>query len=161
VVRDFDRFYEAHRDEIGRALALVLGDETLGLEAVDEAMLQAYQQWSKVATMESPAGWVFVVGKRWGLSWRRRRRREHKREEAVAVDGFGSVQPDEPTSDYLTLMAALRHLNDKHRTVVVCRFFMGLSVGETAELLSIEPGTVKSRLSRALHQLQPLIEEGR
>jgi RNA polymerase sigma factor (sigma-70 family) len=51
------------------------------------------------------------------------------------------------------LERALGGLSPSHRTVVVARFFMEWSVDETAEALGIRPGTVKSRLSRALSQL--------
>tara|TARA_B100001778_G_scaffold107362_1_gene87918 strand:+ start:133 stop:405 length:273 start_codon:yes stop_codon:yes gene_type:complete len=51
------------------------------------------------------------------------------------------------------LERALDNLTPTHRKVVVARFFMEWSVEETAEALGIRPGTVKSRLSRALSQL--------
>ena len=51
------------------------------------------------------------------------------------------------------LERALEGLSAAHRTVVVARFFMDWSVEETADVLGIRPGTVKSRLSRALDQL--------
>lgn len=48
---------------------------------------------------------------------------------------------------------ALSELGDKHPEVVVLRFYLGLSEFEAAEALGVPRGTVKSRLSRALHQL--------
>jgi RNA polymerase sigma-70 factor (sigma-E family) len=48
---------------------------------------------------------------------------------------------------------ALAGLGAKHREVVVLRFYLQLSELETAEALGVPQGTVKSRLSRALHQL--------
>lgn len=54
------------------------------------------------------------------------------------------------------------------REVIYLRYFLELSVNETAEILNVEPGTVKSRLSRALVRLRevvkqdfPLLYEGR
>lgn len=155
-MRDFDEFYTEHRDEIGRALVFVLGDQSLGQEAVDEAMIKAFRKWDEIGSMDSPAGWVFVAGKRWGLSWRRSRRRERKREELVI--GRHEVV-DQPGADYLDLMDALDELSPDQRTIVACRFSLGMSVGETAELLGIKEGTVKSRLSRAVLRLRELIGE--
>ena len=90
-VRNFDDFYRAHRDEIGRALAFTLRDPSLGAEAVDEAMTKAYQRWGTLGSTGNPAGWVYTVGLRWALSWRRGRRRERNREALVAghVGGAG------------------------------------------------------------------------
>lgn len=156
-LRNFDDFYRTHRDEIGRALTFTLGDAGLGQEAVDEAMTRAYQRWDTLAATENPAGWVYVVGRRWGLSWRRSRRRERRREELVA-DLSLSEAPDPATQEYVDLMRALSELSVDHRTVVVCRFSLGLSVRETAELLEIGEGTVKSRLSRSIDRLRTTIE---
>lgn len=156
TMRDFDEFYARHRDEIGRALVFVLGDPSLGQEAVDEAMVKAYQQWDKIGDTENPAGWVFVVGKRWGLSWRRGRRRERHREELVTARA--EQGPVRPADDLVDLMGALGELPVDQRTVVVCRFSLGLSVGETAALLELREGTVKSRLSRAVDRLRVLTE---
>jgi len=157
-MRDFDEFYAAHRDEIGRALVFVLRDQSLGQEAVDEAMVKAFQKWAEVGRMHNPAGWVFVVGKRWGLSWRRGRRREQKREELAALQSRPSNNL--PTADYVDLMEALDGLSADQRTIVACRFSLGMSVFETAELLGIKEGTVKSRLARSVQRLRELMGEG-
>lgn len=53
------------------------------------------------------------------------------------------------------VLAALETLSDAHRDVISCRFFAGLSEAETATVLGCRPGTVKSRLSRALDGLRP------
>jgi RNA polymerase sigma-70 factor (ECF subfamily) len=52
------------------------------------------------------------------------------------------------------LLAAVDRLGEEQRAVVVCRYFLGLSEAETAAVLGCRPGTVKSRLSRALARLE-------
>jgi RNA polymerase sigma-70 factor (ECF subfamily) len=44
--------------------------------------------------------------------------------------------------------------------VIACRYFLGLSEAETATTLGWRPGTVKSRLSRALDRLRADVGEG-
>ena len=154
--RDFDEFYRQHRDEIGRALALTLGEASLGQEAVDEAMARAYQRWDQLRDTANPAGWVYVVGRRWGLSWRRSRRREQRRERFVAPDDGAMIGP--PIDASMDLMAALSELSSDQRAVVVCRFSLGMSVAETAEALGVREGTVKSRLARAIERLRGILE---
>ena len=137
-------------------MAFTLRDRSLGQEAVDEAMTKAYQRWSKLGDTKNPAGWVYVVGLRWALSWRRGRGREAKRELLVAAQSTDTI--DGVSADYLDLMDALGELPIDQRTVVVCRFSLGMSVRETAETLDIREGTVKSRLSRAIEALRELTE---
>jgi RNA polymerase sigma factor (sigma-70 family) len=48
---------------------------------------------------------------------------------------------------------AMRTLSREQREVVVLRYFVELSEAQTAAVLGIRPGTVKSRLSRSLARL--------
>jgi RNA polymerase sigma-70 factor (ECF subfamily) len=56
------------------------------------------------------------------------------------------------------LWQAVQKLNQKGQEVVYLRYFLEMSEAETAETLDIAPGTVKSRLHRALKQLRGVIE---
>ncbi len=55
------------------------------------------------------------------------------------------------------LLEAVRALPEKDTLVVTCRYFLDLSESETAEVLGWPQGTVKSRLSRALVKLRPVM----
>lgn len=50
--------------------------------------------------------------------------------------------------------AALAELGEAQRSVIICRYYLGMSEAETAAALNIRPGTVKSRHHRGLQQLQ-------
>lgn len=52
------------------------------------------------------------------------------------------------------LRAAVDALPLHYRDVVACRYFLDLSEDETARVLGLARGTVKSRLSRALDRLE-------
>ena len=52
------------------------------------------------------------------------------------------------------LLAVLQRLDEDHRDVLVCRYFLELSEDETAEVLGVRRGTVKSRVSRALARVR-------
>ena len=57
------------------------------------------------------------------------------------------------------LLAAVNRLGERDREIVACRFFLDLSEAETAEVLDVRPGTVKSRTARALARLREEVEE--
>jgi len=57
----------------------------------------------------------------------------------------------------LILMAVMR-LDDAHRTVIVLRDIEGMNYAQIADILNINLGTVKSRLSRARSQLREIME---
>ena len=148
----FDGFYRAQSDRVYRALALTLRDPELAREATDEAMARACARWRAVGGMENPGGWVYRVGLNWATSWWRKRSREQplhpERDETAAPDQQASVA-----------LAALRELPLPQRAVVVCRVLLDLSTVDTAELLGLPEGTVKSRLARALGALRATLTE--
>jgi RNA polymerase sigma factor (sigma-70 family) len=57
------------------------------------------------------------------------------------------------------LAAALAQLPERDRVVLACRWFEGMSEREIATTLGVRPGTVKSRLSRAMARLRTELEE--
>jgi RNA polymerase sigma factor (sigma-70 family) len=56
------------------------------------------------------------------------------------------------------LLRALDQLAEIDREVISCRYLADLSERETAAVLGCRPGTVKSRLSRALERLRVLLD---
>lgn len=156
---DFASFYRSHRGEIGRALAYTLGSVSLAEEAVDEAMMRAYQRWSEVSQYDNPGGWVYRAGVNWGKSWKRSAFRRSRREEKAAsrteplrdVDG----EPESPAEE---LFRALESLPLNQRSVVVLRHYCDWSVSATAEALGVSEGTIKSRSARGLAQLRRVLD---
>lgn len=53
---------------------------------------------------------------------------------------------------------AVMDLKEEYKDVVTCVYFQDMSVDDTAKYLSIPPGTVKSRLSRARTALREILE---
>lgn len=149
--RAFEDFYRTQRGPLLRALALTLRDATLAADATEEAMARAYQRWDTVSHHRNPAGWTYTVGLNWARSWLRRRRREvfGRSKDPVAFDR----EPSDPV-----VIGAVAGLSERHRAVVVLRLFMDWSVDDTADALGIKPGTVKSRMSRALSELREILE---
>jgi RNA polymerase sigma-70 factor (ECF subfamily) len=148
-VDDFEAFYRAEADRVYRALVLTLGNRTLAREATDEAMARAFARWNRVSRCENPGGWVFRVGLNWATSWWRKVRRERP---LPAEDPSGGLPGPDPAGT--AALTALGRLPRTFRAVVVCRVLFELSTSETAAVLGIAEGTVKSRLARALAGLR-------
>ncbi len=150
LVDSFEEFYRVARDDVARALVLTLGDRDLGVEAADEAMVRAFQRWPRVGAYESPAGWVYRVGLNWARSVWRKRRRE-------VGEVYAEVPIDDDVRDF-DVERALATLEVQFRAVVVLRLYLDWSVEATADALGVKEGTVKSRMSRAIAQLEEALE---
>jgi RNA polymerase sigma-70 factor (ECF subfamily) len=58
-----------------------------------------------------------------------------------------------------TLWSAVQHLGANDQQIVYLRYFLELSVEETAQAIGVATGTVKSRMHRALERLRNVIEQ--
>jgi len=78
-------------------------------------------------------------------------------EDRAAGDPSGSPEASALAGERRELvLTALRRLREEDRLVIAYRYFLELSEAEMAEALDVAPGTVKSRLSRALGRLREL-----
>ncbi len=143
---EFPAFYARAHSQVARALGVTLRDHDLGTEAADEAMARCYAHWPTVRDYDNPEGWVYRVGLNWALSLRRRLARRMPHHQPAATPA--------PTIADPRIHDALGELDVKLRAVVVCRYLLDWSTDATAAALGIRPGTVKSRLHRALQQLE-------
>jgi DNA-directed RNA polymerase specialized sigma24 family protein len=62
-------------------------------------------------------------------------------------------------ADAEQLWHAVRRLGNHDQEIIYLRFFLDLSVAETADALGIAPGTVKSRLHRSLERLRQVVQQ--
>lgn len=147
---DFSVFYREAWERVYGPLAIVLRDHDLARESVDEAMVRAFQRWSKVRTHDNPVGWVYRVA----LNYARNRLRRRWREVPV-----GSAEPTwEMQTPNPDLIHALMALPLRQREVVVLRYLFDWSVRDVGAALGIPDGTVKSRLHRALAILREVMQ---
>ena len=149
-VRSFEDFYRTEWAGLRRAVGFAVQDRELAGECVDEAMTRAYERWGQVAVMERPAGWVYRVAVNEARNRGRRRKVERDKRQPpplAAVPGADSVADP-------AIAAAIARLPLDQRSVVVLRYYLDWSTEEVAEALGVAPGTVKSRLHRALRRLE-------
>jgi RNA polymerase sigma factor (sigma-70 family) len=147
-VDNFDEVYAAEVPGLLKLAFVLTGSRQLAEEMVQDAFAKAFSRWSSI---DNPGGYLRVAVLNSPRNEFRRRDRARRTEQLLAhllVDETPSVHRDDE------LLNAVHRLPAKRRAVVVARFYLGLSERETADLLSLRPGTVKSRLSRGLEQLR-------
>jgi len=129
-------------------------------DAVQEAFVKAYRALGGFRRGAAFRPWLFTIV----ANEARNRRRATGRREHLALrlstspespDAGATPEEEAVAADRRrTLAAAIETLGDSDREVIACRWFAGLTEAEMAVVLSCRPGTVKSRLSRALARLR-------
>lgn len=148
---DFVEYAGAHWGALVRS-AVFLGCGVHEAQDIAQATLvRCWSHWPKVQRADDRDGYVFRVLLNC-LRDTKRRRSAHERPTASFADG-STPDPAEAFALTDSVHQALAALGPDHREVVVLRYFADLSERQTAEALRIAPGTVKSRLSRALAAL--------
>lgn len=150
---DFTEFVQAYSTRLLRFAEMLCGDRHHAEDIVQHALMRCYPRWSRIEG--EPLGYVRkAVVNRFMSQARRRWSREHPADPhgpawSVPVDDFApGVENRE------AVLAALAGLTPRERTVVVLRYSQDVSEADTAALLGVAPGTVKSTCSRALGKLR-------
>lgn len=128
-------------------------------EIVQEAFVRAYAAGDRLESRDEPRAYVqrsVVNLARDGLR-RRRTVRRNPAQEAARSDGadvFAVLDEDQRE-----IVSALRTLPDRQRACVSLRYLLELSTAETADVLEISTGSVKTHLSRGLAALHTALED--
>jgi RNA polymerase sigma-70 factor (sigma-E family) len=146
---EFTEYLQARQARLLRTAYLLTGDRHQAEDILQTSLAKLYLSWDKVRDRDSVDGYVrrIMVNENNSL-WRRAwKRREH------ATDALPEPTPHLDSYDDgrdAALWDVVQSLPPKARAVVVLRYYEQLSEAETADLLGISVGTVKSQCSRAI-----------
>ena len=136
------------------AVALVSGSRAAAEDAVQESLARAWERSDRGERIESLTAWVVTVALNLARSGLRRIRAERRARERMAAPR-GPAPPDSA----LDLERALRSLPRREREATVLHYYLDLSVGETAAVMGVVDGTVKTLLHRSRRTLADVLEE--
>jgi RNA polymerase sigma-70 factor (ECF subfamily) len=153
---DVETFCRRVSPRLVRTLIATTGDRHLAQEVTQEALARAWERWDTVSRLDAPEAWCYRVAINLATSQFRRRAALKRAMRRVPQPSW-TIEP--PPQEDPQLQRALATLPDQQRQVVALRFLADLSVDETAQVLRIPVGTVKSASSRALAALRSIIEQ--
>jgi RNA polymerase sigma-70 factor (sigma-E family) len=149
----FAEFVRANMPVLVRKAYLLTGSGHAAEELVQDTLVRLYPRWERVAGADVPLAYVQRSLRNNFLSQLRNGRGRELLIDAVPdVPGRSSIERE--TTDRDEVWALMRTLNRRQRTVLVLRFYEGLSDTEIAEYLGCRPGTVRSLASRAVAKLR-------
>jgi len=131
-------------------------------DAEDVVQMASERAWRAIASVDPERGfraWFLRIVANTARNHHRSRTRRRLAELRVAARPPDAANP-EPESSMVThterevVIAAMNRLDADARLVIALRHFEQLSEHEMADVMACPPGTVKSRLSRAMGRLR-------
>lgn len=163
-VAAYEELVRRYQDVAFRCAYLVLRSADDANDVTQDAFIRAHAALPGFHSEAAFRPWLLaIVGNQ-----ARNHRRARGRREALALraaDGSDRWAPS-PEAGVLDaerrrrLLAAIEGLRDEDRQVITLRWFAELNEAEMAALLDRPPGTVKSRLSRAMQRLRAALGDG-
>jgi RNA polymerase sigma-70 factor (ECF subfamily) len=153
----------AHQEAVFRLSYLLLGDPDDAEDIAQETFLRAWNHLKRFDTTRPLRPWLLSIASNLASN----RRRSAGRYLAALTRAFRNEPAASPNieeksvqhMDSSHLWKAVQTLSLSDQQIVYLRYFLDLSVVETAEVLNVAQGTVKSRLSRALDRLRGIIQQ--
>jgi RNA polymerase sigma-70 factor (ECF subfamily) len=127
------------------AVALTSGSRPAAEDAVQEALIRAWERSDKGEEIDSLERWATTVALNLARSGLRRLRSERRARARLHASMVG----EPPTADRLDVDRALSTLPRRQREAIVLRYYLQLDTREVAAALRVNEGTVKSTLFRA------------
>ncbi|WP_344118367.1 SigE family RNA polymerase sigma factor [Streptomyces blastmyceticus] len=124
-------------------------------DLLQTALTKTYLAWERIEDHRALDGYVrrALVNTRTS-QWRKRKVEEFPYEELPERESGSAPDPAEQQALRDAMWRAVRRLPDRQRAMVVLRYYEDLTEVQTAELLGVSVGTVKSAVSRALGKLR-------
>jgi RNA polymerase sigma-70 factor (sigma-E family) len=147
---DFERFVAVDGDRLLHAAYGMCGDWQHAEDLVQNALVKIAQRWSH---LDDPLAYAYRCLTRATIDrWRALRRRPELLTEPARLPE--PAESADPVAEHADLVAALLTLPPRMRAIVVLRYLHDRSEAQTAEILGITTGAVKSGTSRALAKLR-------
>ena len=158
----FGELVRRHQRSALRVAAVISGSTDEARDIVQDAMVKAHRSLASYRGDGPVRGWLLRVvaneAKNHVRSRVRRLRRDDRHAGLQVRAAAGADEPALDRIDHAELAGALGRLSADDRAVLGCRFVVGLSESETADVLGVPIGTVKSRTARALGRLRALLQ---
>ena len=160
----YTQLVERHQEAAFRTAYFVAARADDAEDAAQEAFVKAYRALGQFRSGASFRPWLLAIV----ANEARNRLRSASRRDSLALrmaesrsQGDAVPSPERAAlarEAQETLLAALSELSEDDRLVIGYRYFLELSEKEMAQAMRCRPGTVKSKLSRAMGRLRKQLE---
>jgi len=148
---EFRQFVELRSTALLRTAYLMVGDWSHAEDVLQIALTKTYVAWRRLGGIEAIDAYARRVLVTTATSWWRRRWHGERPSESLPER---AVDPHDGWAEREAMWGHVRTLPPRQRAVLVLRYYEDFTEAETARVLGISVGTVKSQTARALATLR-------
>lgn len=153
--------FRQHETGVFKLALSIVDDPAEASEITQETFVAALRAMGKYQEKQSFRAWLYTIAVNCSRSHLRKRRVVEKLQATLTrifrVEFERQVLPEDAiiqNEKEEILWKSLNRLDDRHRIVVVLRYFHELSIREISEILEVNEGTIHSRLHSAREKLR-------
>ncbi len=152
--------YARHGSAILGFLTSRLNNRQLAEEVLQDVMLAVWKNAGSFRGDSKVRTWLYVIARNRAINTQRKRSPEFvqlNEDYGFQSEDTGPMERMIKQSNREVVRSAIDQLQEGQKEVLILVFYNQLSGPETAAVLGISEGTVKSRLHRAKHQLKQML----
>jgi len=156
-----EMFVRQYETGVFRLALSIVGDQAEANEITQETFLAALRSLASYQEKQSFKAWLYTIALNHSRSHLRKRKTLERLKATLSslfrVETQKQVSPEESVvqnDKEAAVWKALSDLDEPFRTVVILRYFHDLSIAEISQILSVNEGTIHSRLHTARARLR-------
>ncbi|MDO4740748.1 MAG: sigma-70 family RNA polymerase sigma factor [Eubacteriales bacterium] len=161
----FEQLMRRHEGRMYSVALRMCGNREDAQDCVQEAMLRIYRALDRFKGQSSFSTWIYRITMNTCLDELRRRKVRASTSLDTLLENGWSPTDETDTPEHRTIEAerrkalsgAIQSLPEDMRSAIVLREMQGLSYEEISDVLAVNVGTIKSRISRGREKLRQLI----
>jgi len=150
-----------YETDVFRLALSIVGDQAEANEITQETFITVLRSLPSYQEKQSFKAWLYTIALNHSRSYLRKQKILERLRTTLTtifqIETQKQVSPEEAViqnDKEAQIWNSLNQLDERHRIVVVLRYFHELSVAEISEILSINEGTIHSRLHNAREKLR-------
>lgn len=161
-----EAFVRQFETSVFRLALSIVGDPAEADEITQQTFISALRALPTYEEKKSLKAWLYTIALNHSRSHLRKRKILDRLRTTLTtlfrVESERQLLPEQAamqSEKEAQIWSALNQLDERHRTVVVLRYFEELSVAEISEMLSVNEGTIHSRLHNAREKLRQALQD--
>jgi len=162
-IKAFDRLFDHYCMGLLAYVKGMVGDKSLAEDIVQDCFVELVEKIDRLNPDKGLSGWIYRVARNRTIDVMRRRKFEVSGEDCI-TNGQGETQPGPrdclvEKEREINAKELLGTLPENERTLLMLRYYSGLSFREIAEVLRRPLGTVLWQARRSLRKMRDIADE--